>query len=160
MNKRFAQRVKAEREARGWSQPKFVELLEAQGVPMHATTVAKIEAGKRAVRIVEAVGIADVFGLSLDSLMDRTRQSEDDVTHALRILHNSTTMWSREAGDMARALDALMDEIPYEDEKCREAMWDAERASENLNRAEDHLLDASRAIADLLAERLGPEGSK
>ena len=70
---RFGERLKAEREARGWSQPHFAELLEAQGVtPMHATTVAKIESGKRSVRVVEALGMAEVFDVSIDSLMGRT----------------------------------------------------------------------------------------
>jgi hypothetical protein len=38
---------------------------------MHPTTVAKIEAGDRSVRINEAVGIADLFEVSLDSLLGR-----------------------------------------------------------------------------------------
>ena len=38
---------------------------------MHATTIAKIEAGSRSVRINEAVGIADLFEVSLDTLLGR-----------------------------------------------------------------------------------------
>ena len=37
--------------------------------PMHPTTIAKIEAGTRSVRINEAVGIAELFEISLDTLV-------------------------------------------------------------------------------------------
>ena len=69
---RFGKRVKAERERRGWSQAEMAKILSDKGLrPMHPTTVAKIEAGDRSVRINEAVGMADLFEVSMDSLLGR-----------------------------------------------------------------------------------------
>lgn len=78
-DKRFGQRVKAGREERKWSQADTAKMLSANGIqPMHPTTIAKIEAGDRSVRINEAVGIADLFEVSLDALLGR--QEPDDTT--------------------------------------------------------------------------------
>ena len=51
----FSKRLRAEREQRGWSQADMAKRLSAKDIPMHWTTIAKIEAGDRSVRIVEAV---------------------------------------------------------------------------------------------------------
>ena len=68
----FGKRVKAHRSDRGWTQPQMAKMLSDNGIyPMHSTTIAKIEAGERSVRINEAVGIAELFGVSLDSFVGR-----------------------------------------------------------------------------------------
>ena len=51
---------------------------------MHPTTVSKIEAAERSVRITEAVGFAELFGVSLDNLLGRPDDST--VTFALSTL--------------------------------------------------------------------------
>ncbi len=72
IDQRFGKRVKAERDNRGWSQAEMAKMLSDKGIhPMHPTTVAKIEAGDRSVRITEAVGIADLLDVSLDTLLGR-----------------------------------------------------------------------------------------
>lgn len=82
----FGKRVKTERESRKWSQAKMANVLSDTGIPMvHPTTIAKIEAGDRAVRIDEAAAIADVFGVSLDALLGR-KGMEDDASHAMTTL--------------------------------------------------------------------------
>src|SRR5271163_4440786 len=85
---RLGNRIKVERENRGWSQVDMANMLSDNGIqPMHPTTVAKIEAGTRSVRINEAVGIADLFEVSLDSLLDRKpRAKRSDVTRRLDAL--------------------------------------------------------------------------
>jgi hypothetical protein len=51
----------------------MAKMLADRGVqPMHPTTVAKIEAGDRSVRINEAMEIAELFGVSMDALLGRT----------------------------------------------------------------------------------------
>jgi hypothetical protein len=51
----------------------MAKMLADRGVkPMHPTTVAKIEAGDRSVRINEAIEIADLFEVSMDALLGRT----------------------------------------------------------------------------------------
>ena len=59
---------------------------------MHATTVAKIEAGSRSVRINEAVAIADLFGVSLDSLLGRKPGTQRDLHYALGALLDAVYM--------------------------------------------------------------------
>jgi transcriptional regulator with XRE-family HTH domain len=56
----FSKRLRAERERRKWTQTELADQLDAKGIPMHWTTIAKIEKGDRSVRIDEAAGIADL----------------------------------------------------------------------------------------------------
>lgn len=78
-DEQFGQQLKKQRQLRGWTQPQLAAMLIDKGVsPMHATTIAKIEAAQRSVRINEAVAIADLFSVSVDSLLGR--QEPDDTT--------------------------------------------------------------------------------
>ena len=65
--------MRAERERRGWSQEELAKRLTDKGVDTYASTVAKIESEKkpRAVRLAEAAAIADLFDVSLDTLLGR-----------------------------------------------------------------------------------------
>jgi transcriptional regulator with XRE-family HTH domain len=84
-DKRFGERIRNAREARGWSQAAVARKLSAAGIrPMHPTTVSKIEAAERSVRITEAVGFAELFGVSLDNLLGRPGDST--MTFALSTL--------------------------------------------------------------------------
>ncbi|MBB5161596.1 helix-turn-helix domain-containing protein [Mycobacterium sp. AZCC_0083] len=103
---RFGERVKQGRTDGGWSQAEMAKLLADNGVqPMHATTIAKIEAGDRSVRINEAVGIADLFGVSLDTLMGRSVGPADaDFAFALRVLRDTARRSSDQALDVTREI--------------------------------------------------------
>jgi len=82
----FGKRVRDEREHRGWSQSQMAKLLSDNKIPMiHASTIAKIEAGSRPTRIDEAIGIADLFGISLDALLGREGM-EDEAAHSMTLL--------------------------------------------------------------------------
>jgi transcriptional regulator with XRE-family HTH domain len=95
-DERFGQRIRAEREARDLSQADVARKLSAAGVrPMYPTTVSKIETAERSVRINEAVGLADLFGMSLDNLVGRP----DDSTVAFAL-----TTLCRYAGDAQRQI--------------------------------------------------------
>jgi transcriptional regulator with XRE-family HTH domain len=59
----LCQKVAQFREERGWSQAELAKRLSAIGFEMHQTTVAKLEAGKRPLRVAEAFALAQVFGL-------------------------------------------------------------------------------------------------
>ena len=78
--------VQAQRKQRRWSQPQMARELTAQGVRgLHASSIAKIEAGDRSVRINEAVAYADVFGVPLNTLLGRASEaSEDNLTLSVR----------------------------------------------------------------------------
>jgi len=60
-------------------------------------TIAKIEAGDRSVRVNEALGIADVFEMSLDALLGRREPDDTTLMFALRTL-------SGYAGDAKRQI--------------------------------------------------------
>ncbi|OBI77011.1 helix-turn-helix transcriptional regulator [Mycobacterium sp. E740] len=82
---RFRERVRRERERRDWSQAELAKLLQDKGIgSVYPTTVAKIEAGERAVRIDEATALADIFEVSVDALLGRSSSFEQDRLYAVR----------------------------------------------------------------------------
>jgi transcriptional regulator with XRE-family HTH domain len=62
-------RVRALREAREWSQETVAQRMAEAGFSWRQTTVAKTEAADRPIRVNEAVALADLFGVDLDSLV-------------------------------------------------------------------------------------------
>jgi transcriptional regulator with XRE-family HTH domain len=113
-DERFGKRVRAEREHRGWSQADMAKMLSDNGIhPMHPTTVAKIEAGDRSVRINEAVGMADLFGVSLDALMGRTQGShEDELKYSLRVLRDTALQSSQQVWVAMESIRDQLNELP------------------------------------------------
>ncbi|WP_422742151.1 helix-turn-helix transcriptional regulator [Mycobacterium sp. WMMD1722] len=124
----FRNRVKAERDRHGWSQAEMAKRLSDNGIDLHPTTIHKIEKGDRTVRVDEAVGIAELFGVSLDALLGRKASRDDDLLYALRSVletaqHSAwqvqtaeTTMRER-AGELA-ALGGQDDLIAKCDSAC------------------------------------------
>jgi transcriptional regulator with XRE-family HTH domain len=106
----FSERLRDERERQGWSQSHMAKLLTDNGIQMHATTIAKIEAGDRFVRIDEATGIADILDVSLDSLLGRNARLEDDPTYPLRALTDKAQRSLSDVGAIERAFrDRVVD---------------------------------------------------
>jgi len=101
----FRKRLRAERIRRDWSQSDLAKMLSDNDIPMHSTTIAKIEAGDRSVRIDEATGIADLLGLSLDGLLGRNGM-EDDQSHAMTVLAEEAR---KLISDVADIMDRLRD---------------------------------------------------
>jgi transcriptional regulator with XRE-family HTH domain len=93
------QRICDERERHGWSQVAFATKVSERGLVLHASTIAKIETGKRAVHIDELDIFADIFGMSMDALVGRRGDSSDLAWAASKLTSNAQKM----AGD----LDAL-----------------------------------------------------
>lgn len=104
----FRKRLRSERELKGWSQADMAKMLSDNG--FHATTIAKIEAGDRTVRIDEATAIADLLGLSLDALLGR-KGLEDDASHALSVLADEAIAASMEAMKIRDRLRRANDEL-------------------------------------------------
>ncbi|MDI9941804.1 MULTISPECIES: helix-turn-helix transcriptional regulator [Rhodococcus] len=77
---RFGERVKWERERRKWSQAELARRVADAGVPMHPTTVTKIEARDalrpRSIRLDEADAFARVFDRSIDQLLGVARKTD------------------------------------------------------------------------------------
>ena len=84
----FGKRVREERERRGWSQEELAKRLTDKGILVYSSTIAKIESEKRprAARLGEAVGIADLFELSVDALLGRQGPDDSTLTFALAVL--------------------------------------------------------------------------
>lgn len=65
-----AERVKMEREVRGWSTAKLAEAMAEVGHPVNQSAIWRIESGKprRRVNFDEALGFCKVFDISVDDL--------------------------------------------------------------------------------------------
>ena len=102
----FRKAAKAERLAREWSQAEMAEMLKLKGVDhVYTSLLAKIENGQREVKLDEAVAIADLLGLSIDTLLGRTPSSpESDTVYALRLLAGTSEQWCRQVWGMSEAL--------------------------------------------------------
>jgi transcriptional regulator with XRE-family HTH domain len=64
----LGRKVRQLRTERGWSQEQLSERLNGLGWAVHQTTVAKLEAGTRPIRIAEADTLAVAFGLPLEAM--------------------------------------------------------------------------------------------
>lgn len=72
----YGQKVRQLRTERGWTQAQLAERLNELGWPIHQTTVAKLEAGARPIRIAEADALAVAFGLPMEALWYMPVQGE------------------------------------------------------------------------------------
>jgi transcriptional regulator with XRE-family HTH domain len=102
----FRERMKRERQARDWSQADLAELLQGRGLEhIYSTTVAKIESGERAVRIDEATAIADLFEVSVDSLLGRNVERGSDLAYTLRFVLDVARRSAQQTAAIADALE-------------------------------------------------------
>lgn len=112
----IAVRIKLERDARGWSTNAVSDRLNAAGYEMNPSAVWRIENGQRRVTVDDALGFAEVFGISLSNLVGpprlaaHTRAMElvDDIRRAYRASH----MANLAAAEARDALDAYLDQHP------------------------------------------------
>lgn len=59
----IAMKIKQLRQERGWSQDDLAERMTKLGFSMHQTTIAKLEAGRRPIRVAETFALAAAFSL-------------------------------------------------------------------------------------------------
>lgn len=106
---RFRERIAVERKRRKLSQSDVAQMLNGRGLPgVYATTVAKIEAGDRTVRIDEAAAFADIFGLPLDELIGRHL---DEQTRSLAYVIQGMTQTMHQAAPAVSGLSREFAEI-------------------------------------------------
>jgi transcriptional regulator with XRE-family HTH domain len=137
METHFRKRLKDERDRRGWSQEELAKRLGERGVAVHASTIAKIETDARAIRLDEAAAIADLFGLSLDTLLGR-KAVEDNQGHAISVLAEEA---QRLISDLSQIRDRL--DRAYRD---LEAQFDSTSKIEGLLTDEAMPLQRRRAM--------------
>ncbi|MFD0410444.1 helix-turn-helix domain-containing protein [Kitasatospora sp. NPDC127116] len=105
-----AQRIKMEREARGWSTATLAERLTEAGYPLNQSAVWRIESGepRRRVNLDEAIGFAKVFDISLDNLVGPPEIAAN--AHVKRLLAEFAESWQKfvtARKEVNRARDAL-----------------------------------------------------
>lgn len=64
----IGRKVRLLREERGWSQTELARRLSDLGLDMHQTTVAKMESGRRPLRVSEAVAITQALKIPANTL--------------------------------------------------------------------------------------------
>ena len=81
MREEVASRIKKARKSKGVTQEALAASLEARGVAIHASSIAKIESGRRSVEIVEALAIADALEMPWSEFMVKPIEREDGAEH-------------------------------------------------------------------------------
>jgi transcriptional regulator with XRE-family HTH domain len=110
---RFRERITRERKQRGLSQAEVARMLTAKGVDnMYNTTVAKIEAGDREIKLDEAVALAQLYELPLDALVGLHPKSGRDLNFLLDALNDVVVLARTELGRTERSLLHRMEDIP------------------------------------------------
>lgn len=84
----FGSNVREARELAGWTRADFLRRLESSGVPMHATTLARIEEGKQVAKIPEALAMASLLGTTVEVLgnMDNFALQEEIKAAELAVM--------------------------------------------------------------------------
>jgi len=115
---------------------------------MHPTTVAKIEAGDREVKLDEAAALADLFGMSLDAMSGKGMPDESSLTFALANVSSYAGMAARQtvkAMQIAADLEEILEDIEdrFESSEVPDLMGPAREAARHL--------DSARSIYDRVA---------
>ncbi|MFF9512103.1 helix-turn-helix domain-containing protein [Streptomyces sp. NPDC014724] len=105
-----AERIKLEREARGWSTVTLAERMADAGHPVNQSAIWRIESGKprRRVNLDEALGFCKVFDLTFDELTSPPGQLANPLVR--RLVGEYVARWKewRALGkDMRRIQDEL-----------------------------------------------------
>jgi transcriptional regulator with XRE-family HTH domain len=137
---RFRERVQQERKRRKWSRTDLSKLLQSKGFEhIYPSTVAKIEYGERSVRIDEATAIADLFEVSIDTLLGRSVAPKNNEMYAFKALLETARQASWQVSsieatlrDRAAELDAF--DLP---EMMKNFQSRCERACDALAEAHD-----------------------
>jgi transcriptional regulator with XRE-family HTH domain len=125
----FGGRLRAERERRGWTQVELAKRLTAAGWPVNPTVLAKIEAARpsdrRSVKVDEALAVAEVFGLSLDSLLGRvTANPNAELGSILRAAIETASGMAMQVSTIVTTLHSRFADLDALDYPGREELQD------------------------------------
>jgi transcriptional regulator with XRE-family HTH domain len=160
---RFRERIFHERDRRKWSQAEVAKRLTAMGIDsMHPTTVAKIEAGDREVKLDEAAAMADLYGLPLDTLLGRRPKGKRDLHYVLGALTDSAFTARTELHRVSKTLRDRLDDIPSDFERYdslgmlgRDLFAHLDAAGAVLNElVEHHIPDIEQRAAERVVKQL------
>jgi transcriptional regulator with XRE-family HTH domain len=145
-SQRFGRKVRAERQARGWTQAQLADTLGALEVPWFQSTVNKVETGLRSVSWDEALVLSAVLGFPLadaamtdeQHLLEQAARIQDEMRH----LQERQWELQREHAEV----DAALYEIKHPGDT--KAFVEAMRADpEATKRAYDALTEGAEAAA-------------
>jgi transcriptional regulator with XRE-family HTH domain len=143
----FGKQVRAERDRRGWSQEELAKRLTDKGIPTYPSTIAKIESESRprAARLGEASAIADLFEVSLDTLLGRAVAPKRDRMYAFRALVDAAFQASWQVSSVETTLRGRVAELA--------ALGPAGAMKTYLSRCErvcEALADVDKALNDAM----------
>lgn len=115
---------------------------------MHPTTVAKIEAGDREVKLDEAAALAELFDMSLDAMLGKAMPDESSLTFALMNVSSYAAIAARRTAT-AQETSSDLGEI-LEDIEDRFQMSEVPELMRLTEEAEGHL-DSAKRIYDHVA---------
>ncbi|WP_329133616.1 helix-turn-helix domain-containing protein [Streptomyces sp. NBC_01476] len=106
----IAQRVKLEREVRGWSTVTLAERMTAAGHPINQSAIWRIESGKprRRVNLDEALGFCKVFDITLDDLTAAPGHIANPKVR--RLVGEYVEQWKQWRA-LGKAMDAIQAEL-------------------------------------------------
>lgn len=124
VEKCLATAVRSLRQERGWTQEQLAARLAVYGFVMHQTTIAKLEAAERPIRLNEAAALAAIFETTLLTLTGGPQPLGGDLAEAKQRLDNAEAKYAsyradlldaaRDAGEArgrAEALDAVVEKM-------------------------------------------------
>lgn len=110
LERAFGRLIRDLRHARGWSQTDLAERLEHLGFEYHQTTIGKLEAGARPLRVGELFAVAEVFGVPARDLVDAVTGyaslTEEDAEVAARRIQEIEEESAQARADLVEAVDA------------------------------------------------------
>lgn len=112
----FGSQVRIAREARQWSQEALARTLrDESGIGIDQAAVARLERGKRAIRLNEAVALARIFGIALDLELDselaKLAELAPDEFEKFRTSLDDVTRAEAEAEERQKSLEAELDDL-------------------------------------------------
>ncbi|MCT9079330.1 helix-turn-helix domain-containing protein [Streptomyces fulvoviolaceus] len=106
----IAERVKLEREARGWSSVTLAEKMAEAGHAIGQSAIWRIESGKprRRINTDEALGFCKVFDMTLDELSSPPGQMANPIIR--RLVGEYVERW-KEWRALGKSMDAIQDQL-------------------------------------------------
>lgn len=151
VNTQFGQLMKEARESRGWSQRQLAGMLTAVELKLDPSAITRIERGTRDVKLSEAIAIANVLEISLDSLsyspehdfhmreisqVQMTVRARKALLQALRQIDrwvNATDPDTEEQLLKRRKLSSVSELYTQSLRECGQFRWGGQMASEGDN---------------------------
>lgn len=126
-------RVRALREAKGWSQQEIADRMKRRGFDWMQSTVAKTEAAARPIRINEAFALARVFDESINALIYE-ESVRGNLEHAVFVAEDAVAEAESRVQDAEQALQQARRALEKAEEsrdrrRAKLAAYDAKQAS-------------------------------